>query len=379
MNDWLGFRPFFVLAATWAVGLVTVWALFLSGHLQWMELSTHWHAHELLFGFMTAVMAGFFFTAVPRWTKTLPPTGAILLGLVATWLLGRLGMTFGDGWPLAVRMVVEVSFPVLLTGFLAWRIYGTASVRNYGFPVILAVISGADLWSFFDASSRPFWLAIHAMVLVMVVFAGRVTPLFTRNALKKVGIVDVVRVRDRRDDLTILFSSILLPALIFLEPGVPLGVLFLVAGVANLGRMVGWGFRKVLDSPISWSLQLGYLGIGVGFVVEAVSCFAPQRLPFATALHAVTLWGLGLTMYAMLSRIPLGHTGRPLRAHPVLTVGYFGVVGSAVVRVLFPAFAPANALLAWQLAAGLWVLAFVVYLVMYLPILLAPRADGKPG
>ena len=365
MKSALPLRPFFLLAALSAMALLLAWLLALAGTWRPEGIPAFWHAKELIFGFMTAVLAGFFGTATPKWTGSPSLTGWPLLLLLAAWIPGRLGGPELMPWALAA--------------WTGWLIFRSKSWRNLLFPLLLAGLGLCALWLRFDpeSGSRALSTALHLLLVIVVIFGGRITPMFTRSAFKRAGIEAAFRERTRFDDAVIVLTLLATLGVATLEQGPILAGLLGLAGLANLARMWGWCGSKTLHDPLLWSLHLGYAWVGVGLLVEAAA--AMGWLPPSTALHAISVGALSATMFTMLTRVALGHTGRPLKAHLLISVAYVAISLAAIVRIALPVVWPAGLVMSWHVAGGLWIGAFGLYLVVYTPILLRPRVDGKPG
>lgn len=357
------FRIFFLLAGTAAAITLPLWLAALAGHgLPGIDL--FWHSHELVFGMVGAVFAGFFLTAVPKWTQTTPLPPPALAALGALWLLCR-GLGLGLTGPWAA---VDALFFVVLAAIIGVPIFRRRSKRNYLFPGLVLAMAAADI----VGHMAPAWTllatraAVFAAVAVVVIFGGRITPMFTRNALG-------LPVRGR--------SWVDLAAIGCVLALVPLALLpqqtHLTAGVAALGavlaalRLRGWQGWAARGRPLLWVLHLGQLWVPIALALWAMSALEPTRLPPSTALHAATVGVLGTNMLAMVSRVSLGHTGRPLRAHPAMTVAFVAMVMAGAVRVAVP-----GAMWALHASGALWTLAWVLFLMVYTPILFKPRVGG---
>ena len=217
--------------------------------------------------------------------------------------------------------------------------------------------------------------AAFAAMAIVVIFGGRITPLFTRNALRGRA---TVRERGRLDDAAVACALALVPLALWPEARAPTAIVAGLGAALNALRMRGWATRHTLDNPLLWVLHAGYAWAAVAMALWALAAARPDWILPSTALHAVTAGVLGTYTLGMMSRVTLGHTGRPLRAPRPMAAGYAAVLLAGAVRVAGPALAPGAA---WPLHASgtLWTLAFVLFLVAYAPWLTAPRADGKPG
>jgi uncharacterized protein involved in response to NO len=377
-----GFRSFFLLAALAAVVLVPYWLLvFIGGQ----ELSTafdpvSWHRHEMIFGYTSAVLAGFFLTAVPNWTKTSPRSGGSLLGLTCLWLLGRIAMGLSAQLPGGLVAGVDLLFlPAVALAILPplWRSWNT---RNLGWvPLLLAMSLGnlsihldhLEIWE--GHSSQGLQMALNLVVLVMLVVGGRVIPYFTRRALD----VEIFE-WSWLSPATTLASLALVVVDLLLGPGVVLAGVCLLTAILGSLRLSRWQFRESWRRPILWVLSVGFGGILLGLVVKAVAVFHPN-IPNRGATHFLTVGGIGILTLGMMSRVALGHTGRPLQVSRLMAFAFLLISLAALIRGLGPLVYPDHYFLSLEISGGLWTVAFLCYLWTYIPILLAPRPDGKSG
>lgn len=378
-----GFRPFFWLAAVHVALVLPAWLLALSG--RWSTdaylSGTFWHAHEMLFGFTLAVIAGFLLTAVGNWTERETAVGLPLALMAVLWVLGRLSVTFADALPRGMAAVVDLSFVPALGVACARPVLGTRNARNYPFLVMLGVLFVANLGMHLGALGiapaalrKGAWLGIYAVVLMMLVMTGRIVPMFTRNATRAEGILSVPRLDRAAVGSTLVAAAADLTGLD--ERAV--AALSVLAAVSIIARAWRWGARHTHRQPLLWVLHAGHAFIAMGFLLRAVGLFVPRVTP-AVSLHAFTAGGIGLLTLGMMARVSLGHTGRMLAPRPSMSAGFLLVLVAAVVRVFGPLLGP-DAYLPTMIGSGtLFALGFAIFLVVYTPILLAPRVDGKPG
>ena len=379
----IGFRPFFLLAGLAAAVLIPLWLLIHRGALDTASPlgPLLWHGHEMLFGFTVAVIAGFVLTAVPNWTGHPTARGTALALLCALWLVARVLLLVGDPVPAWLALVVDVAFLPALAAAILPALIRTRNRRNIVFPVLLLLLALLNLVVHLSASgaigfdpSRALRATIGIVVVIMVVIGGRIIPSFTRNALPQAGVRSFPGV----DVAAIATAALHAIATLFLDEGWPLFLFAAAAGLANLLRLVGWAGLATRRMPILWILHLGYLWIVAGFGLSAFAALAPGDAGGA-ALHAFTAGAIGSLTLGMMSRVSLGHTGRQLVIRPAIVLAYVAVEVGALLRVL-AAFADPADHDAWIAASGLlWSLGFLLFLVVYAPILLAPRADGRPG
>lgn len=384
----IGFRPFFLLAALFAVGSVLAWDLVLRGHLALISRlgATAWHAHEMLFGFTAAVLAGFLLTAVQNWTGRSTATGSGLFALATLWLLGRAATAWSGSLPPGLAEIVDVAFLPALAAVIARPIVQTRNRRNYGIPVLLLVLAAANaglhlaVLGIAPALYRPSLAAALFVPLVfLVLIGGRVVPTFTGNALTEEG--RTVRTRSLVDTLAVMAAVVTLLAETAASAwssvsGLAAGADVVTGGLVLL-RMRGWQSWATRRRPILWVLHLGYALLGVGYVAMGAAKVWPAVLPPSAALHVVTIGGLALLILGMTSRVSLGHTGRPLVVGRSVTVAYLLLAFAVVPRLVVPWVAPAAAPLALDAAALLFAAAFGIYVVVYLPILVTPRPTPR--
>ena len=337
MRDWrgpallsYGFRPFFLAAGIWAVVGMCLWLMMLTGHLGFSGPfdPISWHAHEFLFGYTGAVIAGFVLTAVPNWTGRLPVTGWPLAGLAGLWLLGRIAVLSPLDWRLI--LLLDLSMTV-----------------GPGLRIGLA-----------------------AVLMLIALIGGRIIPSFTRNWLAARGAQALPVPFSRGDVLVLALTAVTLLAFIVLPGHAVTASLCGLAGVAHLWRLSRWCGLATLPEPLLWVLHLAYAMLAIGFLT--VGAAAIDLLPGPAAQHVWMAGTIGLMTLAVMSRASLGHTGRPLHAGPLLSACYIALTLSVVTR-LAAGFWPGLL----HLSAGLWILAFGGYVILYWPILTGPRLAKK--
>jgi uncharacterized protein involved in response to NO len=382
-----GFRPFFLLAGVFGCALPLTWVAVLAGWTAppraWTPIA--WHAHEMLFGFIAAAIAGFLLTAVPVWTGRRALSGGGLAAVAALWIGGRLAMLDGALLHGGAAAAVDLAFLPVLAAVLAPGLIAARQPRNYGFVPILVALFAANLMFHLDAlgvlegaSSRGLRLAVDLVLLLVVVIGGRIIPSFTANALQRRG--DPSPVRSRRPVEWLAPAAVLTLGLADLVAprSAASGLAAAVAALLLAVRMAGWQSHRVGGDPLLWSLHLGYAWVPVGLVCLAASDLAGWPAP-TSVLHALTAGAFGTTILAVMSRVPLGHTGRPFSAIPGIAAAYALVTAGAVVRTAGSVAWPAHALAVNAVSGVLWAAAFGVFTVLYAPILTAPRVDGRPG
>ncbi len=377
-----GFRPFFLLAALYAAVGIPFWVATLAGAPPWHVPANplDWHAHEMVFGYAGAVLAGFLLTAIRKWAGRPTVDGVPLLVLCVLWLGARV-LPFLPRVPPLAAAVVDVAFWFGLLVACARPIVQARNRRNYGFVVLLGafvlavMLSHANRLGFLHAE---FWgahsLGVDLVALAIVVMAGRVVPSFTRNATRRTDISETP-VHDR----LVVGCLVLVAALdaASLPPhwsAVPAGI----SGILVLARARYWGPQYTLRDPLLWGLHLAHAWLGVGLVLRGLVPWVAW-LPPSVALHAVTAGGIGLVTFSMMARVTLGHTGRVLLAPRGLGASMGLLATSALIRVIGPIVAASHLSAVLAVAGALWSASFAGYLVVYGRALVTPRVDGLPG
>lgn len=382
----VGFRPFFLLAGLWAVLSMLLWLLFLSGliGLESVFDPVSWHAHELIFGYGSAVVCGFLLTAIPNWTGRLPVTGRPLALLAATWVAGRVAVLGGGllgpaGAPLVA--LIDLAFLVALAGIVAREIIAGNNRRNLpvlGLVLVFLIGNGAFHWSAWSAGAAAgetgARLGIAVLVVLISLIGGRIVPSFTRNWLVKQGPGPLPVPMNRFDGAVLAVSIIALGGWIALPEARVTGGALLLAGVAQMARLARWKVWRCLSEPLVWVLHLGYAWVPVGFLLIGAGIAWPGAIPASGALHAWLAGAVGLMTLAVMTRASLGHSGRPLAARATETAIYLLVLGSAILRIV-AGFGGPNWLL--TLAATGWIAGFGLFTIAYWPILTRPRLAPK--
>lgn len=377
-----GFRPFFLLAGLLAAALVPIWLLALAGIARpdaYFD-ATYWHAHEMIFGFAVAVIAGFLLTAVSNWTGRETVVGRSLLALSALWVAGRAALLL-PGLPRALSALLDVAFLPVLALALARPIAATKNRRNYVMVAVLLALASANLSMHLDVLGLlPAWrrrgalLGVDLVVLLIVVIAGRVIPMFTRNATGDEG----VRSSPSLDRAAIGATAAMVVAGA-LQPDSGLAALAsAAAALATAARAVPWSTRNVWKVPLLWVLHVGYAWVPVGLSLRAAARFS-SAIPPTLATHALTVGAIGTIVLGMMSRVSLGHTGRALTVGRSVATSFVLVVIAAAVRVAGPLIDVSHSRATLYVAGSLWTTAYVIFVVSYVRALSSPRTDGKPG
>ena len=375
----LGFRPFFLLASFLAFVALTLWALVFALGLQLSAFDYYpmiiWHAHEMIFAYAMAVIAGFLLTAIKNWTKIQTVNGSVLLVLSLSWILARIAPFLLDtAWLIAL---IDMLFLPLLAYFIAIPLLKAANRRNYFMIVLVLVFALLNLCihlyllGFIQLSVvLVYQSAFYLIIALIIVMAGRVFPMFSQNGVEfRYQVVNYAIIEKLILPSYFLFALALL--FVSFEPLVVAASIFalIVHGI----RLKGWYNKQIWSVPLVWVLHVGYGFLLLGFGLSAVGVF----YPFVSnlALHAFSVGTLGIITIGMMARVSVGHTGRNLKFPPkILKIVFIFMVIATLIRVFLPIIAN-NSNYAIVLSAGFWVVAFLLFFINYLPIWLQPRVD----
>lgn len=388
-----GFRVFFLFAGLQAALSMAAWLLWIGLHAASIHvlspsiaLPSHlWHAHEMLFGYSLAVIAGFLLTAVPGWTGQRRVQGGLLAALAGLWLAARLASWTTALLPAPVFAVFELGFIALLIVLIARALLTGWSPRNLVFlPVLLAIFAAAALTHAEMMGLADGTLAIgqrlvlNAVLLLITVIGGRIVPAFTTNALRQID-PDRLPVSHKPLEIAAIASMALLLLSDLVAPGsAASGAIALAACLAGGLRMVGWCSLRTLHNPLLWILHLGYAWLVLGLALKGLALVTGSILEI-TALHALTVGAIGSMTLGVMTRAGLGHTGRALVAPRAIVWAYVLISLAALVRIIGPLVLPAFYNQAMLLAGVAWALAFALFSWVYLPILTRPRRTARPS
>ena len=382
----LAFRPLFIGGTLFSIIIIAWWSYFWLNPFNWQPYGgpIWWHGHEMLFGFGASIVVGFLLTAVQTWTGVIGLRGRPLLVLALAWLLGRLLLAFGARLPLWLVMAGDLLFLIFAAIAMAYPVFRAKQRQNMIFvPIlaILALLNGISHWGVVTNQPEVAQLSLHGaimmFVLIIAILGGRVIPFFTANGagvekkppIKWLEIVSIV-------------SIMLLVAVAFFGFNkVPSNLLLAfsgIAAIANGWRFLRWNGQHCAKIPLLWSLHLSYAFIPLGLIVLALFA-AGHTSSLSAAMRCFTAGAMGGMILAMISRVTLGHTGRPLQPPKLMSLGYIAIIVGAILRVVFPGWFPDGSSWAIGLAGGLWVLGYGIYVFYYGPMLVSTRADGRPG
>ena len=372
-----GFRPFFFFGSVYAGAIILVWLPAFYGQLQ---LGTafaprDWHVHEMLFGYIAAVVAGFLLTAVPNWTGRLPLQGRPLVLLFATWATGRVAVSVSAwiGWGPAA--VIDSSFLVLLAAAASREIIAGRKWGNLKIVFIVSLLAAGNVAFHLEAhftgvaeyATRG---GIAIVIILIALIGGRIIPSFTRNWLARQAPGHMPSPFGRFDAVTVAFTVLALALWVAWPLERTTGALLLACGFMHIVRLVRWtGYRTFADRLVL-ILHVAYAFIPVGFILSALS--ALDVMAASAGIHAWTGGAIGTMTLAVMSRATLGHTGRQLEASPVTHLIYASVIIAAVARIC-AALEVDHAGLLLAVAGIAWAAAFLGFAAAYSVAFWSPR------
>jgi uncharacterized protein involved in response to NO len=374
-----GFRPFFLFGALWAAITIALWLPMLSGHLLLPSAFTpiEWHVHELVYGYVPAVIAGFLLTAVPNWTGRLPVVGTPLLLLFLTWLSGRIAILISFHIGAVTAAVIDLTFLAALCFVVAREIMAGNNARNLKVLAVVALLLIGNALFHLGATAGigngyGTRLGIAAILMLIMLIGGRIIPSFTRNWLARRGPGRLPRPCDRFDNAAMAVSGVTLAAWAMLPDKSPTAVLALAAGSFNVIRLYRWAGERTAAEPLVLILHVAYAFVPLGFLLLALGILRSDLVGQSGALHVWTAGAIGLMTLAVMTRASLGHAGRPLTATRPIQFIYIAALIAALTRIMAALGLFREPML--HLSATAWVLAFGSFVVIYAPLLALRRA-----
>ena len=368
-----GFRPFFLAGAVWAALGILLWLPQFFGQLT-LPIAIaplDWHIHEMIFGYVAAVVAGFLLTAIPNWTGRLPVCGLPLAALASLWLAGRMAMLGSKVIGVPVAAAIDLSFLAVLWLVALREVLAGSNWRNLRVLVIVGmlllgnVVFHAEVLSS-GVADYGVRIAIAAVIGLIMLIGGRIVPSFTHNWLVRCNPGRLPAAFSRFDAASLLLAAVALVAWIAAPRQPAVGAMLVLAGAVHMLRLARWAGDRTLADRLVLVLHVGYAFVPLGFLLIGSAALWPLAVPESAGLHAWAAGAVGTMTLAVMTRASLGHTGRPLVASPATQAIYLLVVLAALARIA-GAFTGAVGML--HLAGTFWVAAFGAFVVVYGPLL----------
>lgn len=374
-----GFRPFFLLGAIQAGLSILVWLPAFYGELSLSSAFAprDWHVHEMLYGYLPAVITGFLFTAIPNWTGRLPLHGTPLATLVVLWIAGRIAVTFSAplGWWAA--MLIDASFLFLVAAAATREIAAGRNWKNLNVVALVVVLLAGNFAfhleaHFHGAADIGIRIGIAVVVLLISLIGGRIIPSFTRNWLVKQNPGRLPVPFGRFDMIVVALGALALVTWIVSPESRMAGMALGIAGLMHLVRLARWAGDRTLPERLLTILHVGYFFVPLGFLLNAAASFG--LLPPGAGVHAWMAGAAGIMTLAVMTRATLGHTGRALAASAGTQAIYAAIIVAAAARIC-AVIHPAQSDVLLHVAAAAWVIAFLGFAMSYGPLLL--RRDPR--
>jgi uncharacterized protein involved in response to NO len=374
-----GFRPFFFAGSVWAALSVLLWMAQFYGVLKLANVfpPRDWHIHEMLYGYVPAVIAGFLLTAIPTWTGRLPVAGVPLSCLLSLWLVGRVAVLVSETIGATPTAVADLAFLVVLAAAAFREVVAGENWRNIRIlGVLAAFIAGNIVFhvevSVFGAADYAVRIGIASAIILIMLIGGRIVPSFTHNfLLRSAGGKEPGRLPcsfSTFDAVSIAGGVIALAAWIAIPASMVAGWLLLFAGALHVVRLARWAGDRVLADRLVLALHVGYSFVPIGFVLAGIASLGPEIVPTSAGAHAWTVGAIGIMTLAVMTRATLGHTGRALYASRPTEVLYTLAIVAAIARIT----ASLGFSDPWlNISAIAWIAAFAGFALVYGPMLLS--------
>jgi len=379
------YRPFFILATISSLFYMTIWTLFytLKLPLNFENISpTMWHAHEMLFGYTMAVIAGFLLTVEKYWLGKNIDKRSILVALVILWIAARVSISLAliTDIPYEIGAIFDCLFMIVLTIRVSYPIISIRAWDKIGLVAHIAIIAAANIVFYLGLSglvSNGQYLGVYSVlylvISIILLMGRRMIPIFIRNALefkfepKNWRVIDILSL--------VFFVLFFMFDLFFLSAkaaSIFSGILALIYSI----RLFGWYSNKIWTKPLLWVLFVAYSWIAVGFGLKFLSLYF-NILDFLP-LHSFTYGGIGIMTIGFMSRVVLGHTGRNVFEPPKILFWIFSILfAGAIIRVFFPLIDIDSYQIWIGVSQLLWILSFLIFGVVYLPMLFSPGIEKK--
>jgi len=373
-----GFRPFFLFGAVCGALALTLWLPMLSGHLILPTAFSpvQWHVHELIYGYVPAIAAGFLLTAVPNWTGRLPIVGMPLMALFSIWVAGRIAVATSVLVTPVIAAAFDLLFLIALGAVIAREIVAGKNWRNLKVLAAVAVLLAGNAVFHWEtvaghASGYGIRIGLAATLMLIMLVGGRIIPSFTRNWLARRAPGRLPIAFDNADMVVMVASAVALLFWIASPDSRPTAWLAIAAATLNTWRLSRWAGERTAAEPLVLILHVAFAFVPVGFALLAMAILSPTVVAPTGAIHGWTAGAIGLMTLAVMTRASLGHTGQALTATRPIQAIYAAATISVVARIVAAFHVWREPML--HLAAFAWVAAFLGFVIVYGPLLISRR------
>jgi uncharacterized protein involved in response to NO len=369
-----GFRPFFLGGAIWAALAILIWIPLYMGALTWRSplAPLDWHIHEMLYGYVPAVVAGFLLTAIPNWTGRLPVCGAPLAGLALVWLSGRIAMLMGGSIGVVTAATIDTGFLALLLAVTMREVIAGKNWRNLRVLVLVfALLAGNLVFHVeairFGAPNYGIRIGIAAILLLISLVGGRIIPSFTHNWMVRENPGRMPVSFGRFDGAVIVLTAVTFASWIAAPAATFTGALMIVVGLLHAARLARWAGDRTLRDRLVLVLHVAYAFVPIGFLLTGAAVLWPDHAPASAGIHAWTAGAIGMMTMAVMTRASLGHTGQGLAASPMTQAIYACLLIAAVLRITA---ACTGSMALIHTSGTAWILGFGGFAAVYGPALI---------
>lgn len=384
------FRPFFLFSAGFGGLIIPIWMAMWLAKIPLPSWGTPllWHGHEMIYGFVCAAITGFLLTASAVWSGRKALQGIPLALLVIVWLAGRVVMLLTDHIPFLLTAIIDLSFLPMVAIALIWTLGSAGQLKNYALIIVISVLFSCNLFIHLDAMGvlsnvgpAALRASIDVVIILLTIIGGRIIPSFTANALNLAQIPHNIR-QPKYLDYCGIGCLVLLTvsrALQHDQSDIIVGLLSLSCAFLLSARFCFWQSWKTRKDPLLWSLHLGAIWIVIGLFLDAGYLLGLGSITRSMGIHALAIGAIGASILAVVTRVALGHTGRPLKLPAGAVWIYILINIAAFIRVFLPMF-PADhyTILLW-LAGISWSASLFLTAMLYFQILIKPRPDRLAG
>ncbi len=376
----LPFRSYFLLAVAFSIIAIAIWTSYLNGYFTFATTGLSpiiWHVHEMIFGFSATIAVGFILTAAQTWTGKASIKGLPVLLFIVVWLMVRVCLLINQSPFVYIAIVLQSLWWLASIAVFSYLVLSSQNRRNYLFIPLLTslmllnlTLLWLDLLNYSELARHISRTSILIFCLLMGILGGRVIPFFTSSGAK----LKAITTPNWLTTLLIITSVVGILVFIlsaFVELSLSPAVLMITSGILHLYQQSYWRSNTTVRIPLLWSLHLAYFSLGFGLILLGMSYLPIEylniQLQFSDTLHFITIAAMALMIFSMMCRVSLGHTGRELLVHPLVSWLFVFIFICAITRVLLPIFN--QPLLGWNSSAFLWLLAACSFLKVYFPVL----------
>lgn len=332
----------------------------------------------MLFGYTAAVIAGFLLTAARNWSGIDTITGTPLAMIATLWLLARI-LPFISTIPTWLIALTDLAFFPLISVALAKPLWQDKNRANRVFIMLFLAITIANLMvhaeilGMMSLASNGIQLMTDLVILLVLIISGRVLPFFTQAVIPGYMASRWLWV----EQLTIVLMIVVIILNQVYSGTSAQALTYSLLAVLQIIHVTGWHHPRIWSIPVLWVLYTGYVWLIIGLVLSGLS--AADLFQSNLAKHALTVGVIGIFTLGMMSRVTLGHTGRPMQTTRSVNLAFLLMNIASASRVFLPAIFPASYQTWIYLSGGLWISAFIIFCITHAPHLVQARVDGAPG